>query len=76
MTSRYCILGSFVANREEGKICSAPCKQGGYYLEDTFGEKYDIVCSNIDCVMKILKKYNLVKNKFEKNMLHIRNNII
>lgn len=76
MTSRYCILGSFVANRNEGEICSSPCTIGKYYLEDTYGEKYDLVCNNIDCVMKILKKQKLDKSELNKNMLHIRNNII
>ena len=76
MTSRYCILGSFVADREEENKCTAPCIQKGYYIEDTYGEKYDILCSNVDCVMKILKEYRLKKDGLNKNLSHIRNNII
>lgn len=76
MTSRYCILGSFVENRKEKEACSSPCIEGNYYIEDTYGEKYDIVCNNIDCVMKILKKQKLQKEGINKNMLHIRNNMI
>lgn len=76
MTSRYCILGSFVENRKVGESCSSPCINGGYYLEDTYGEKYDIVCSNIDCVMKILKEHKIKSEGINKKLSHIRNNII
>lgn len=76
MTSRYCILGSFIQDRKVGELCSSPCTSGGYYLEDTYGEKYDIVCSNIDCVMKILKEHKLKKEGLNKNLSYIRNNMI
>ena len=76
MTSRYCILGSFVANRNKDSICFAPCTAKGYYIEDTYGERYDIVCNNIDCVMKILKQHKLEKEGLNKKLSHIRNNII
>ena len=76
MTSRYCILGSFVANRNKDSICFAPCTAKGYYIEDTYGERYDIVCNNIDCVMKILKSHKLEKEGLNRKLSHIRNNII
>ena len=38
MTSRYCILGSFVANRKVGEKCSCPCLKDNYYLEDKFAQ--------------------------------------
>lgn len=76
MTSRYCILGSFIANRNKDSLCFAPCMSKGYYIEDTYGERYDIVCNNIDCVMKILKKHRLEKEGLNLKMSHIRNNII
>ncbi len=59
MTSRYCIIGSFVANRNEK--CSAPCLKDKYYLIDSYNEKYDILCNNLDCTMKIIKKNKLNK---------------
>ena len=34
MTSRYCILGSFIGRNDKSKICSKPCKST-YYLKDT-----------------------------------------
>lgn len=65
MTSRYCILGSFIANRKKGEKCSAPCTKDNYYLIDSYGQKYNIVCNNLDCTMKILKKYkNNLKEKY------------
>lgn len=57
MTSRYCILGSFIANRKDlNNNCSMPCTKDSYYLKDSFGYNREIVCDNIDCVMRILKK--------------------
>ncbi len=57
MTSRYCILGSFIANRGDiNNNCSMPCTKDSYYLKDSFGYNREIVCDNIDCVMRILKK--------------------
>lgn len=65
MTSRYCILGSFVANREVGQKCSGPCMKDDYYILDIYNEKYPIICNNKDCTMKILKKYkNNIKDKY------------
>ena len=72
MTSRYCILGAFIADRKIGQKCSAPCTKDNYYLVDLHNEKYNILCNNIDCTMKIIKKYkNNIKDKFS-----IRNNEI
>ncbi len=77
MTSRYCILGAFIENRMENSVCSAPCTlKEEYYIEDTYGERYDIVCDNIDCVMKILKSHKLERERLDKNLSHIRNNMI
>lgn len=56
MTSRYCILGSFVSQRESQKdICTRPCTKGEYYIKDTFGKEYAIVCDNIDCIMRLVR---------------------
>lgn len=72
MTSRYCIIGSFVANRKYGKACSIPCIKDRYYIKDFKGEKYDIICNNLDCTMKIMKNIN--KNNIY--MENIRINVI
>ncbi|MBQ8379369.1 MAG: U32 family peptidase [Clostridia bacterium] len=76
MTSRYCILGSFVAGRKDGEACSAPCTKEKYHLIDSYNEKYHIVCNNIDCTMKIVKKHKLDKNNLNRGIISIRNNIV
>lgn len=68
MTSRYCILGSFIANRNKEK-CSMPCIKDKYYLIDSYGYKYYIHCDNIDCIMRLIrscKNIDLNDNEFEK----------
>lgn len=76
MTSRYCILGSFVEERKEGKLCSAPCTKEKYHLLDSYNEKYHIVCNNVDCTMRIVKKHKLDKNNLNRGIISIRNNIV
>ena len=76
MTSRYCILGSFVAKRKEGEACNAPCTKEKYHLLDSYKEKYHIVCNNVDCTMEIVKKHKLNKNNLNRGISSIRNNIV
>lgn len=54
MTSRYCILGSFIGRKDDKSRCTMPCKYT-YHLKDTHGANYYIICDNIDCVMRIVK---------------------
>lgn len=56
MTSRYCILGSFIANREEGANCKKPCAMASYYIKDSYGVQYPILCDSTDCIMRVLKR--------------------
>ena len=76
MSSRYCMIGSFVEDRKEDAICSSPCQNGEYYIEDTYGEKYNILCNNIDCVMRVIKEHKLIRDGLNKDLSYIRNNII
>lgn len=74
MTSRYCILGSFIENRTDiNKKCSMPCKDI-YYLEDIHKARYYIICDSIDCIMKILKYRK--KAELNNGKLNIRHCII
>lgn len=74
MTSRYCIIGSFVANRVENCKCSMPCINNTYFLEDSYGLRYNIICDNIDCIMKIVRKINENYDESEiSNLISIRN---
>lgn len=62
MTSRYCILGAYVANKKVNSNCTMPCIKDRCYLIDNHNEKYDIVCNNLDCIMRIVAKRNRFKN--------------
>lgn len=62
MTSRFCILGSFVANRNDKK-CSMPCNNDKYYLLDSYGYKYYIVCDNTDCIMRLIRSIKNIDAK-------------
>lgn len=66
MTSRYCLIGSF-AGTDEKEICDRACTQGEYYILDTMNKRYDIVCDNFDCIMR------LVRNK-DRYIDEVRNN--
>lgn len=72
MTSRYCILGSFVADRENAKdICTRPCANSKYYIKDAFGKEYDIVCDSVDCIMTLVRNKSRYEEPIE-NKVSIR----
>lgn len=61
MTSRYCILSSFLRDKSIKK-CSKPCIKDNYKLKDEYGYIYDILADNVDCVMRIIKKIRNIDN--------------
>jgi collagenase-like PrtC family protease len=74
MSSRYCIVGSFVSNREKGNKCSMDCIKSKYILKDSYNEDYNLVFNNIDCTMNIVKKYEN-NQKIDEN-IRVRNSTI
>ena len=54
MTSRYCILSSFLRDKKFYK-CSSPCTTNNYKLRDEYGYIYDIITDNIDCITKLVR---------------------
>ncbi|MEG2348056.1 MAG: U32 family peptidase [Clostridia bacterium] len=54
MSSRYCILGTFVSENINN-ICNGYCKKDKYYLVDSYGLKYDIICDSTDCIMRLIR---------------------
>lgn len=72
MTSRYCVLGSYVENRKECNKCSMPCVKNNYYLLDSYNKRYDIICNNFDCIMRIIAK----RNRFKDTNLRVRKVIL
>lgn len=77
MTSRYCILGSFVANRSQGEVCTKPCILNNFELKDSYGYSYNIVCDSNDCIMRIIKRTrNINVDDYDINIEGIRETII
>lgn len=72
MTSRYCVLGAYIANRKTGSKCSMPCMKDDFYILDSYGKRHDIVCNNIDCVMRIVTK----RNRFKHSKYRVRHSIL
>lgn len=72
MTSRYCVLGAYIANRKDTSKCSMPCIKDEFYILDSYGKKHDIVCNNIDCLMRIITR----RNRFKSSNYRIRHNIL
>jgi len=59
MVSEYCPTGCVVGIKESGKACgSGPCKDR-YVLKDRIGEKFPVLCDNIDCRSTILSSNRL-----------------
>lgn len=58
MTSRYCILGTYISNRKNGGMCKMPCNKDKYYLKDFHGKKYHIISNNLDCTSIIISQTN------------------
>ncbi len=75
MTSRYCILGSFVANRSSKK-CSMPCLKENYILKDSYGFQYAIICDHIDCIMRLVKERKNIDQNSVMNIYGMRKAII
>ena len=72
MTTRYCMLASFVEDREVNG-CKAICTKGEYKICDTFNKEYNLVTDNTDCITQIVrnKPKELVTND-----INIRLNIL
>lgn len=69
MTSRYCILGSFVS---EDEVCKKECMKSKYYIVDLFDKRYDIVTEPIDCIMRLVRNKARYSEKIE-SVFNIRN---
>lgn len=72
MTTRYCMLASFVEDREIGS-CKAICTKGEYTIKDTFNKEYNLVTDNTDCITQIVRNKPKEANV---NDINIRINIL
>lgn len=66
MTTRYCIISSFVKASNKPRQCNCECIKQNYYLLDEQNKRYDIVTDNLDCITKLVtsipNKLNNEKN--------------
>lgn len=69
LTSRYCVLGSFISNANNYGECKFECQKNKYILRDTHGLEYKIICDNFDCIMRLyrLKKEEKLDNTILNN---------
>lgn len=64
MTTRYCVISSFVTNSVKRADCNLACTKESYYLLDEQNKRYDIITENLDCITKIVTRLN---NKTDKS---------
>ncbi len=57
MTSRYCIISSFVRQAEKRQDCKMECTKSQYYILDEQNKRYDIITENLDCITKLITTY-------------------
>lgn len=72
MTSRYCVVGSFVSETKNNEKCSMPCRNGSYILKDNFKVDYHVICNNVDCQMRLVRKISSKDSLSEINNRDIR----
>lgn len=62
MTTRYCVISSFVKNSAKREDCNLECSKEDYYLLDEQNKRYDIVTDNLDCITKLITKLPNIRN--------------
>jgi len=75
MTTRYCMLASFVDETKGKGKCKAVCKKDDYYILDTYGKKYNIIPDNTDCITELVRNKRKYTDK-EREIYSVRYNIL
>lgn len=55
MTTRYCVIASFVKDITQKGKCGAECTKNDYYLLDEQNKKYDVIPDNMDCITRYVR---------------------
>ena len=58
MTTRYCVISSFVKNSTKRADCNLECTKEDYYLLDEQNKRYDVITDNMDCITRLITKTN------------------
>lgn len=72
MTTRYCVISSFVKNSKTIRECNMECSKQDYYLLDELNKRYDIVTDKLDCITRLVTKLPNIK----RNSVRIRHCIM
>lgn len=75
MTTRYCMLASFVKNADKKGECKAVCKEKDYYILDTHNKKYNIITDSTDCITELVRNKRKYNEK-HLNKFNVRRNIL
>ena len=55
MTTRYCVIASFVKDISGNKKCGVECRKNNYYLIDELNKRYDILTDSFDCITRYVR---------------------
>lgn len=66
MTTRYCVLASFVKNAKVNTDCKKECLKQDYYLLDEQNKRYDIITNPLDCVSRLVRNNRRLDDKYLK----------
>lgn len=69
MTSRYCVVGSFLKGSIKQEKCTMPCLEDRYYLKDSHDYRYDVICDPMDCIMRIFRFVKAPENVTQMNRI-------
>lgn len=75
MTTRYCVIASFVKDAKEKGECKGECRKNNYYLVDELNKRYDILTDPLDCITKYVRNKRQYGDNEEKRF-STRHNIL
>ena len=65
MTTRYCVIASFVKDITKHGDCQAQCKKQDYYLIDEQNKRYDILTDDMDCISRYIRNKKQYPKEYE-----------
>lgn len=75
MTTRYCIIASFVCDVKQKGQCKTQCKKDEYYIVDDYGKKYNVIPDNTDCITELVRNKRKYSDEYRKRN-SVRYNIL
>lgn len=75
MTTRYCMIASFVSDVKQDEKCKAECKKNEYYIVDDYGKKYNVITDNTDCITELVRNKRKYSDEYRERC-SVRYNIL